>query len=223
MGTTDVQQLPYPDSNSAPNLPQIVGNLARETELRLVMGFASAADRTSRLSGTGLFDGMVSYLTDIKVFQEYRGGAWVAFNGTMHDEWTGTFTLPLATITDIGTSPSRATSRAVGNVTGRINQPSTGLLRISNPTPTAELWSVSLIAVCSAAVQVNSFIQIIDGSAEVIAHNDLTEGETTLITTGEIVVPANGGANVQCQVFQRAGTGQTGTNSVTYRVKFTRR
>lgn len=76
--TTQLQGLPVPEDTDAPTPPAHLTALATAVEKRLVMVFASAADRTAKLSSAGVAaaEGMVSWLQDTNTLEVYDGAAW---------------------------------------------------------------------------------------------------------------------------------------------------
>lgn len=76
MPTTANQQLPYPASSAAPNVPADLQALGQAAEKKVVQVFASATDRTTRMPSPT--EGMLSWLQDKNRFDYYTGAAWVA-------------------------------------------------------------------------------------------------------------------------------------------------
>jgi hypothetical protein len=74
MATTANQGLPYPTTADDPNVPQDLQALAEALEKKLVMVFASVADRSAKVSAPT--SGMLSVMTDTDVIEFYDGAAW---------------------------------------------------------------------------------------------------------------------------------------------------
>lgn len=73
---TPIQALPYPDENSLINaVDEYIRNVAFALEKKLLMVFASAADRDSKL--TAPTEGMLAWLQDVDKLMLRTGTAWV--------------------------------------------------------------------------------------------------------------------------------------------------
>ena len=93
MANEQLQGAPYPVSTDAPDGPAQILALASWARLRVVQVYASAAARTAAFSAAVVTptDGMVSYLQDTDLFEEYNGSSWAPW--TESGAWTA-LTLP---------------------------------------------------------------------------------------------------------------------------------
>jgi hypothetical protein len=72
---TPVQGLPYPDANATVNeVDDYIANLAAAVETKLVMEFASATDRNTKIATPT--EGMVCWLQDVNVLEAHDGTTW---------------------------------------------------------------------------------------------------------------------------------------------------
>lgn len=72
---TPIQGFRFPDNNEyLKDVPQFVQNLALDVEKRVVMIFASQADRSAKL--TNPVSGQASWRADAKVFEIFDGSVW---------------------------------------------------------------------------------------------------------------------------------------------------
>lgn len=87
MATTANQALPYPSLGDAANGPVAIQNLALAVEKQLVMSFANAADRTTKLPAP--VEGTVAFLRDVDRLEVWNGTAWgTAADPTADTAWT---------------------------------------------------------------------------------------------------------------------------------------
>jgi hypothetical protein len=99
-----------------------------------VMRFASAAARTTALSGV-LAEGMVSYLDDVNQVQVYNGSSWVAVGGSS----------PLTTKGDVYTYSTADARLAVGTNGQYLSADSTTATGLKWVTPAGSTKSFSLL------------------------------------------------------------------------------
>lgn len=74
MATTTNQGFPYPSLGDAANGPTAIQSLAQAVEKQVVMSFASAADRTTKVPAP--VEGMLAYLRDVDTLSVWLGAAW---------------------------------------------------------------------------------------------------------------------------------------------------
>ena len=77
MPTTPIQALPYPPAVGAtPDVPRDVKALAEAVENRVVMRFASIAERDAKLPAGSLLDGMMCHIASEDAVYLRSGGQW---------------------------------------------------------------------------------------------------------------------------------------------------
>ena len=74
--TTSNQGIRIPQSTDDPDVVGDLGNAVADIEVRLVMVFTSATDRSTRVPAPT--EGMFSYLKDVNKHYYYDGTAWQA-------------------------------------------------------------------------------------------------------------------------------------------------
>ena len=82
MALTPNQAIRVPDGVTAPDLPKLFRDAATDLEQLGAMRFASAADRTARLTGVPLKIGMLSFLQNVQRYEK-----WVARSSDLIPEW----------------------------------------------------------------------------------------------------------------------------------------
>jgi hypothetical protein len=115
---TDLQGLPYPDSDDPPNGPEQITALAMGVERKLVMVFTSAAQRATKIAAPT--EGMMCWLSDVNRMEIYTGAGWFAVQvgdgplGYKADGWinsdfalTGSYALMVACDTFSNPSTTR--------------------------------------------------------------------------------------------------------------------
>ena len=93
--TTSIAGLPIPQQTDSPDVPRDISNLAVALEKRLVVVYASVADRSAKNPTPQ--EGMFGWLSDLNRMEVYQDGAWV------------TYPAPQVSITSGTTVPSNAT------------------------------------------------------------------------------------------------------------------
>lgn len=132
MPNTTNQQLPYPASSAAPNVPADLQTLAQSVEKKVVQVFASAADRSTRMPSPT--EGMMCWLQDVNRFDYYTGSTWARVAERIGD---GAF----------DNAPGTTTSTTFGNLSGVSAGPV-----VSVPMVTAGVVAVHCTALISNTV-----------------------------------------------------------------------
>lgn len=86
--TTTIAGLPVPEETDTPDVPRDILALAQAIEKRLVVVYASTADRG--VKNTSPQEGMVAYLSDSNRIEIYIDGAWTAYPPTQPAITSGT-------------------------------------------------------------------------------------------------------------------------------------
>lgn len=152
-----------------------------------VMVFASASARNAAIPSSAASAGMVTYLSDSKVYEEYINGAWRRRNGRVTAGYpagtlVGTNNLTLASVVVNPGRPYKVTVHASGVFTP--GSGSSGSLRIfeSAPTP-GQVRNAGVLNQTSQSADISRSYEVPDGASRTYYANlEVLAGAITYYT-----------------------------------------
>ncbi|MEV4417035.1 hypothetical protein [Catellatospora sp. NPDC049609] len=104
MPTTEINSITTPESTSSPTVHEDLARLANQLVLNQIMRFANSAARTVAFTRLGVspHHGAVSFLADVRRYEQYNGVAWVPMVSGLIARGQRTTNSAATTTTEIG-------------------------------------------------------------------------------------------------------------------------
>jgi hypothetical protein len=202
--TTTIQGLPYRVGTDAPDLAAATLALAQAVETKLVMVYASATDRSSKV--TSPTEGMLGWLQDVNAYDYHNGSIWVrtALGARVGCRLRRAAAQSIAnnTITPISWDTEDEDTNSFITVTGST---------ITIPAGYGGLYALSL-RVNHQAIETTfhssrNYCEITPSSSNIPPFRqkiDSVEDQTAIA----VVTPLAAADTIQCNMFQDSGSAQ---------------